>query len=134
MAGGDDLGVHPADIDRLGNLLEYEPPGLYPQTPDQVAAHLDTLTVPASSQRDAPDTARTWPTAAAVTALTSLNDNSIFSPPFTTPTDPQLKDSTELTDDEVHKLTLGVDKQARARWRDIEDTAIPRRVTKPPRR
>jgi len=31
-AGGEDLGVDPANIDRLGNLLESEPPGLYPRT------------------------------------------------------------------------------------------------------
>ena len=80
MAGRDDLRVDPANIDRLGNLLEYEPPGLYPQIPDQVAAHLDITDVPAGSQRDTPDTARTWPTPWR-TALTSLNDNSISSLP-----------------------------------------------------
>ena len=43
MARGEDLGVDPAYADRRGNLLESEPPGLYPQIPDQVAAHLELL-------------------------------------------------------------------------------------------
>ena len=32
---------------------------------------------------------------------------------------PTTEDSTELTDDELHRLTLEVDKRARARWRDM---------------
>jgi DNA-directed RNA polymerase specialized sigma24 family protein len=118
VAGGDDLRMHPAYIDRLGNLLEYEPPGLYPQSPDQVPAHLATMT-----SRQAVNAilqallergrlrrgCRTHITQRQLDILVALyNSNK-----------PATEESTELTDDELHKLTLEVDKRARARWRDI---------------
>jgi DNA-directed RNA polymerase specialized sigma24 family protein len=118
VAGGDDLGVHPADIDRLGNLLEYEPPGLYPQTPDQVAAHLDALTSRQAvnailqtllerGRRDGGH--RTHITERQLDIFAALYNSNR----------PTTNDSTELTDDELHRLTLGVNKRARARWRDM---------------
>jgi len=118
VAGGEDLRVDPANIDRLGNLLEYEPPGLYPQTPDQVAAHIDTLrsrqavnamlqTLLERGRRGGGH--RTHITERQLDIFAALYNSNR----------PASKDSTELTDDELHKLTLGVDKRARARWRDM---------------
>jgi hypothetical protein len=118
VAGGDDLRVHPANIDRLGNLIEYEPPGLYPQIPDQVPAHLATMTsrqavnailrtlLERSRHRRAD---RTHITQRQLDILIALYNSK-------RPTTEKL---TELTDDELHKLTLEADKRARARWRDM---------------
>jgi len=117
-AGGEDLCVDPANIDRLGNLLESEPPGLYPHTPDQVAAHLDTLrsrqavnailqTLLERGRRGGGH--RTHITERQLDIFAALYKSSR----------PTSEDSTELTDDQLHKLTLGVDKRARARWRDM---------------
>ena len=117
-AGGEDLCVDPANIDRLGNLLESEPPGLYPRTPDQVAAHLDTLrsrqavnailqTLLERGRRGGGH--RTHITERQLDIFAALYKSSR----------PTSEDSTELTDDQLHKLTLGVDKRARARWRDM---------------
>ena len=115
---GDDLRVDPADIDRLGNVLEYQPPGLFPHSPDQVAAHLDTLTsrqavrailqtlLERGRHRRGDRTHITERQLDIVVAVYNSNR-------------PTTEDSTELTDDELHKLTLEVDKRARARWRDM---------------
>lgn len=118
VAGGEDLHVDPANIDRLGNLLEYEGPDVYPRTPDQVAAHLDALrsrqavnailqTLLERGRRCGGH--RTHITERQLDILIALyNANR-----------PTTKDSTEFTDDELHKLSLEVDKRARARWRDM---------------
>jgi hypothetical protein len=115
--GGDDLVVDSADVDRLGNVLEYQPPGLYPHSPDQVAAHLDTLTS-RQAVRAMLQTLlergrhrrgdRTHITERQLDIVVAVYDSNRVT----------TEDSTELTDDELHKLTLEVDKRARARWRD----------------
>jgi DNA-directed RNA polymerase specialized sigma24 family protein len=118
VAGGGDLDVDPAYIDRRGNLLASEPQALYPQTPDQVAAHLDTLrtrqAVNAILQtllergRHGPRD-RTHITQRQLDIVVALYDSK----------QPTTADSTELTEDELRRLTLEVHKRARARWRDM---------------
>ena len=117
--GGDDLMAHAAGtMDRRGNLLEYEPPGLYPQCPDQVAPHLETLrsqqavsailqTLLERSRHSRRH--RSHITERQLDILVAVYNSNR----------PTTEDSTELTDDELHKLTLEVDKRARARWRDM---------------
>ena len=118
VACGEHLHVDPANIDRLGNLLEYERPDVYPQTPDQVAAHLDTLrtrqAVNAILQtllergRHGPRD-RTHITQRQLDIVVALYDSK----------QPTTADSAELTEDELRRLTLDVHKRARARWRDM---------------
>jgi hypothetical protein len=118
VARGEDLRVDPAYADRRGNLLESEPPDLYPQIPDQVAAHLDTLrsrqavnatlqTLLERGRHRRGD--RTHITERQLDIVVAIYDSNR----------PTTNDSTELTDPELHKLTLEVDKRARARWRDM---------------
>jgi hypothetical protein len=118
VARGKDLRVDPAYADRRGNLLESEPLGLYPQIPDQVAAHLDTLrsrqavnailqTLLERGRYRRGD--RTHITERQLDIVVAIYDSNR----------PTTDDSTELSDHELHKLTLEVDKRARARWRDM---------------
>jgi DNA-directed RNA polymerase specialized sigma24 family protein len=122
--GGDDLMAHAATMDRRGNLLEYEPPGLYPQCPDQVAPHLDTLrsqqAVNAMLQTLLERGRRTRGHRSHITErqldilVAVYNSNR-----------PTTEQSTELSDGELHKLTLEVDKRARARWRAMRGYSEP---------
>jgi DNA-directed RNA polymerase specialized sigma24 family protein len=114
--GGDDLMAHAATIDRRGNLLEYEPPGLYPQCPDQVAPHLDTLRsrqavnamLQALLERGRHTRGhRSHITERQLDILVAVYNSNR----------PTTEEFTELSDDELHRLTLEVDKRARARWR-----------------
>jgi DNA-directed RNA polymerase specialized sigma24 family protein len=116
LLGGDDLLAHAASTDRRGNLLEYEPPGLYPQCPDQVAPHLETLrsqqavsailqTLLERSRHSRRH--RSHITERQLDILVAVYNSNR----------PTTENSTELSDHELHKLTLEVDKRARARWR-----------------
>jgi hypothetical protein len=118
VAAGEDLRVDPANIDRLGNLLGYEPPGLYPQTPDQVAAHLDTLTSRQAVNAILQTLLERGRHGGGHRTHITERQLDIFAALYNS-NRPTSEDSTELTDDELHKLTLGVDKRARARWRDM---------------
>jgi hypothetical protein len=117
-AAGEDLRVDPANIDRLGNLLGYEPPGLYPQTPDQVAAHIDTLTSRQAVNAILQTLLERGRRGGGHRTHITERQLDIFAALYNS-NRPTSEDSTELTDDELHKLTLGVDKRARARWRDM---------------
>ena len=100
------------------------PPGLDPQIPDQVAAHLDTLRsrqavnamlqtlLERGRQHRGDCTHITQRQLDVVVAVYNSNR-------------PTTKDSTELTDHELHKLTLEIDKRARARWRDMGGCSDP---------
>jgi hypothetical protein len=113
-----DLGTYSSEVDRSGNVLENEHSVLYPQSPSQVAAHFDTLrsrqAVNAILQtlleraRHRPRD-RTHITERQLDILVALYDSD------RTTTD----DSTELTDDELHKLTVEANGRARDRWRDM---------------
>jgi DNA-directed RNA polymerase specialized sigma24 family protein len=116
LTGGDHLRADPTNTDRLSNFLEHEPPGLYPQCPDQVAAHLDTLqsrqAVNAMLQTLLERSRHIRGRCSHITErqldiLVAVYNSHL----------PTTEDSTELTDDELHNLTLEVDKRARARWR-----------------
>jgi hypothetical protein len=111
----EDLRLDPTDADRLGNIRESEPPGGYPQIPDQVAAHLDTLrsrqavnamlqTLLERGRHRRGD--RTHITQRQLDIVVAAYDSNR----------PTTTDSTELTDQELHRLTLELDKRARARW------------------
>ena len=110
--------MDPANIDRLGNLLEYErqactrrPRTRSPRTStalrsrQAVNAILQTLLERGRHSRGH----RTHITERQLDILVAVYNSNR----------PTTKDSTELTDDELHKLTLEVDKRARARWRDM---------------
>jgi DNA-directed RNA polymerase specialized sigma24 family protein len=124
LSGVEDLCVNPAAANRLGNILESEPPGSHPQIPDQVAAHLDALRsrqavnailqtlLERGRQHRGDCTHITQRQLDVVVAVYNSNR-------------PTTKDSTELTDHELHKLTLEVDKRARARWRDMGGCSDP---------
>lgn len=101
-----------------------EPPGLDPQIPDQVAAHLDSLRsrqavsamlqtlLERGRQHRGDCTHITQRQLDVVVAVYNSNR-------------PTTQDSTELTDHELHKLTLEIDKRARARWRDMGGCSDP---------
>jgi hypothetical protein len=111
----DESDIDPVATDRLGNLLSAEPPTLEPRVPDQVAEHLDALKARRAVDSMLQALVERGARRQRVTRITQRQFDILLA--LYSSDRPTTSDGTELTDAELHQITLEADKRARARWR-----------------